>query len=174
MLESIFDLLHSNGVPEDVSYWREVQRKSQHYLAHVLTPLGRFPPVGDSEELELAQELAQTPEVRYTVSLGKEGTPPSTLDELFPDAGDMVFRDTWAGTYHPPMQSISTRMPQCIGASGIAIQTRCRLSSTASEGGGFWKLVSMATIRGRSVSTYNRPRHTTGLPLTTRVCGRST
>lgn len=98
MLESIFDLLDSYGMPEDVSYWREVQRESQHYLAHVLTPLGRFPPVGDSEELELVQELVQIPEVRYTVTLGKEGTPSSTLDALFPDAGDMVFRDTWTGT----------------------------------------------------------------------------
>ena len=78
-----------------IEFLDRLQQQSQAYLAHVLTPLGRFPPIGDSFEDQFRLDDAATPALQYTVSGGRSGTPAAELDGHFPDAGEATFRSSW-------------------------------------------------------------------------------
>ncbi|MBL9119713.1 MAG: heparinase II/III family protein [Phycisphaerae bacterium] len=92
--DDLLSILRANGV--EAPRLETETRRFQNYLAHVLTPAGLYPPVGDTEERAPRMMGAiDGPEVRYALSAGREGTAPSELDGLFPDAGEMVFRETW-------------------------------------------------------------------------------
>ncbi len=101
LLESIFELIELNRLPEDVGFLQNLRIKSQRYLTHVLTPLGRFPPAGDSNEKIQPDSHAVSPQLLYTLTRGTRGSPPSDLDGFFPDAGEVVFRDTWGRPDRP-------------------------------------------------------------------------
>ncbi|MGH8468023.1 MAG: heparinase II/III domain-containing protein, partial [Gammaproteobacteria bacterium] len=110
MLENIFGLIELNHLPEDAGFLHALRAKSQHYLSHVLTPLGRFPPVGDSDESILPESHADSPPLLYTLTRGSRGTPPDELDGFFPDAGEVVFRDTWGRPDRPADQALYIHM----------------------------------------------------------------
>lgn len=110
MLESIFVLIELNRLPEDTGFLHDLRVKSQRYLTHALTPLGRFPPVGDSDEAVLSESQADTPQLLYTLTRGRRGTPPSELDGFFPDAGEVIFRDTWGRPDRPADQALYIHM----------------------------------------------------------------
>lgn len=91
------DALVDNGapVPERLN---EIVGNWELYLAHVLTPAGRYPPVGDTLEQRMPLHLIETPELTYTASGGKRGTAPEELDGFFPLAGEAVLRSGWGSS----------------------------------------------------------------------------
>lgn len=76
----------------------------------MLTPLGRFPPVGDSDEAILHASHADSPQLLYTLTRGSRATPPSELDGFFPDAGEVTFRDTWGRPDRPAAEALYIHM----------------------------------------------------------------
>jgi hypothetical protein len=99
LLKAARDMLAGHPRERDAAFLRELDRQSQHYLTHVLDPAGELPPVGDTYRDAGAKEqlgdLLTTAESRYSLSQGREGTPPVTLDGHFPASGQVVFRDRW-------------------------------------------------------------------------------
>lgn len=97
LFEDLLYLIEQNeGEGARTTFLTELIDKSQRYLTHVLTPAGKLPPVGDSSERRLAlTKSIDHPSVRYVLSGGERGAPPDALDGFFPDAGEVVFRDTW-------------------------------------------------------------------------------
>jgi hypothetical protein len=96
LFENIFELVNTNETDVDLSFVHDMAVRSRTYMAHVLTPSGRFPPIGDSaEKPHRISEWSDSPNVQYAASLGVEGESPDVLDGFFPDTGDAIFRDTW-------------------------------------------------------------------------------
>ncbi|UCD74900.1 MAG: heparinase II/III family protein [Phycisphaerales bacterium] len=96
LFSDLLDIVDENGADADLDFLRELALKSRRYMAHVLTPTGHFPPVGDSGEERFGiSRWSDGPAVRYSASGGEEGSPPDELDGFFPDAGEAVFRDNW-------------------------------------------------------------------------------
>ena len=97
LFEDLLYLIEQNeGEGAGTTFLTELIDKSQRYLTHVLTPAGKLPPVGDTSERRLAlTKSIDCPSVRYVTSGGERGAPPDALDGFFPDAGEVVFRDTW-------------------------------------------------------------------------------
>jgi len=99
LVEDVIRLLKANDVPEELSWLDRWRDQSNRYLAHVLTPSGEFPPVGDTDLRDPASRMPiQGPEMRFTVSRGLEGTPPGELDGWYPEAGQAISRETWGET----------------------------------------------------------------------------
>lgn len=95
-LDELVTLIDQNEFDEDIDFLKKLTEQSRRYMTHVLTPAGRFPPVGDSDEQQpRISRSVDCPSVRYVLSGGAEGERPLDLDGLFPDAGEVVFRDTW-------------------------------------------------------------------------------
>jgi len=96
MINHVGSLLRRNGYAGDLSWIDDLNRRSHRYLTHVLTPAGRFPPVGDSSETELGRSSARAdPALMYAATSGARGRAPEALDGFFPDAGQAILRDTW-------------------------------------------------------------------------------
>jgi hypothetical protein len=103
LFNDLLDIVDENEADVDLGFIRELSFRSRRYMAHVLTPRGLLPPVGDSAERELnISRWSDGPAVRYSASGGEEGTPPDELDGFFPDAGEAIFRDTWG---HDPLSA---------------------------------------------------------------------
>lgn len=101
MIKDIVSLLKANGYQKDLSWVETLFRRSNYYLTHVLTPLGKFPPVGDSSEHGLERNKMQIndPGLIYAATSGREGDVPEDLDGFFPIAGQAIFRDSWGTNY---------------------------------------------------------------------------
>ena len=81
LLDQIIDtLLRSDGYTGDLLWAGEIRGRSESYLAHALTPEGKYPPVGDSAEISLVFTLhAEDAELTYAASSGAVGGPPEDL-----------------------------------------------------------------------------------------------
>lgn len=105
LLDDLITLLEAND--RDVSFLNHDLERFQSYIAHVLTPAGQFPPVGDTDERPPFNIRAlDGPVVQYAVSGGERGTPPAALDGFFPDAGEAVLRETWGDDERPMRESL--------------------------------------------------------------------
>lgn len=113
MIKEITTLLQENGLQNEFVKFEELIKKSDRYLTHVLTPLGKFPPVGDSDEVELSYELESIVNdqyLKYSSTSGNAGIPPKELDGFYPLAGEAIFRDTWGIDHATASRSIYIHM----------------------------------------------------------------
>lgn len=141
LLNGISRLVEKNGLLADAAFLQGLRAKSQRYLAHVLTPLGRFPPVGDSDEGTLSESLAETPELLYTLTGGAKGSPPETLDGFFPDAGEITFRDSWGRPDRPTAEAMYLHMHAALhGGVGLEHRHADELSFVLHALGRWWVL----------------------------------
>ncbi|MFP4055207.1 MAG: heparinase II/III family protein [Phycisphaerae bacterium] len=73
------------------------------FATHVLTPDGYMPPVGDTPSgrrpprVSEAWTLPESAALRYSATVGHEGTVPDELDGFFPASGWALMRNTWLG-----------------------------------------------------------------------------
>lgn len=102
----LFNMIHRAlvenhaGVPTQL---KDLLTASERYLTHVLTPRGRFPPVGDSYEHTFPADETRSDGLRFSASAGRYGTPPAdvigeatgAMDAVFPAAGEAILRDRW-------------------------------------------------------------------------------
>ncbi len=97
-LHDLTRFMQALGIDEP-EWLRQHVLRSQHYLAHVMTPEGNLPPVGDTNLKPLPDAYPiRLPALRYTVTGGREGRPPSERVGFFPGAGEVTFRRTWGPT----------------------------------------------------------------------------
>jgi len=81
-------------------------------LAYLITPSGRFPPTGDtddSEGLELLDGMStylDDPHLRFVATRGREGVPPVESTRAFPDVGYFVLRSGWGDAQRPFNQQL--------------------------------------------------------------------
>jgi hypothetical protein len=95
ILNEISELLETNAQQSSSDGLRELNARSRRYLAHVITPGGSLPPVGDTFESDIPKELIDSDQILYSHSGGSQGAAPQELDGFFPDGGEAVFRDSW-------------------------------------------------------------------------------
>lgn len=99
------EILSALKDPEQANRLFEIYEQMADYGTYVIKPDGQWPRIADTYEKDLPS-TSMWPDnefYRYVVSSGNEGTQPTDLNKVYPDAGYAIFRDRWTdnheGTY---------------------------------------------------------------------------
>lgn len=95
----------SAGHP-DASYYEDLISNAELYATHALMPNGVFPPISDTQQVEVAksgmQKIFTSPEFAYASSGGSHGRKPELRSLVLPKSGYAIYRSRWgdpAATY---------------------------------------------------------------------------
>jgi len=88
---------------------RALARRASDFYVYILRPDGTFPGIGDCtdhSECTLSEAyLEESPQLRWVISRGSEGTAPSRTAKVFEESGWAIFRDKWPAEIYAVVQS---------------------------------------------------------------------
>ncbi|MBM7848887.1 hypothetical protein JOE65_002115 [Arthrobacter roseus] len=84
---------------EDAAYYATLISNAETYATHAIMPNGVYPPVSDTQQLDLSrsgmQSIFQSPEFAFASTQGRKGTKPKKRMLVLPKSGYAMYRSAW-------------------------------------------------------------------------------
>ncbi|GAB3526631.1 heparinase II/III domain-containing protein [Arthrobacter monumenti] len=84
---------------EDATIYADLIANAERYATHILMPNGVFPPLSDTQQLDIGRSSATkfftSPEFAYASSRGQNGVAPKDRMLILPESGYAIYRSQW-------------------------------------------------------------------------------